>query len=39
MLAPEVLIRNEKRLLQQSVDGLISNGKNGRILVGTVRNV
>ena len=39
MLAPEILIRNEKRLLQESIDALINNGKKGKIIVGTVRYV
>lgn len=39
MLAPEILIRNEKRLIQESVDALINNGKKGKIIVGTVRYV
>ena len=29
--APQVVIRNEKRLLQESIDTLIDNGKRGRI--------
>ena len=28
--APEIIIRNEKRMLQESVDGLIDNGRRGR---------
>jgi len=35
MLAPEILIRNEKRLLQESVDALIDNGKRGKAVAGT----
>lgn len=31
--APEIIIRNEKRLLQESVDALIANGKHGRPVV------
>nr|BBK20529.1 RNA polymerase b'-subunit [Cryptomonas sp. SAG 977-2f] len=34
ILAPEIIIRNEKRMLQESVDALIDNGKRGRIVVG-----
>lgn len=32
--APEVIIRNEKRMLQEAVDALFDNGKRGRILRG-----
>lgn len=32
--APEIIIRNEKRMLQESVDALIDNGRRGRPLVG-----
>ena len=32
--APEMIIRNEKRMLQESVDVLISNGKRGRSVTG-----
>lgn len=35
MLAPELLIRNEKRLLQKSVDTLINNGKRKNLVLGT----
>ena len=30
--APEIIIRNEKRMLQESVDALIDNGKRGRMV-------
>ncbi|MFQ5878058.1 MAG: DNA-directed RNA polymerase subunit beta' [Acidobacteriota bacterium] len=33
--APEVIIRNEKRMLQEAVDALFDNGRRGRILRGT----
>ena len=33
--APQVVIRNEKRLLQEAVDNLIDNGKRGKIASGT----
>ncbi len=33
--APEMIIRNEKRMLQESVDVLISNGKRGRAVTGS----
>ena len=35
--APEVIIRNEKRMLQEAVDALFDNGRRGRVLRG-VRN-
>nr|YP_001293552.1 RNA polymerase beta' subunit [Rhodomonas salina]A6MVX3.1 RecName: Full=DNA-directed RNA polymerase subunit beta'; AltName: Full=PEP; AltName: Full=Plastid-encoded RNA polymerase subunit beta'; Short=RNA polymerase subunit beta' [Rhodomonas salina]ABO70812.1 RNA polymerase beta' chain [Rhodomonas salina] len=34
ILAPEIIIRNEKRMLQESVDALIDNGRRGRTVVG-----
>ena len=33
--APDMIIRNEKRMLQESVDVLISNGKRGKSVVGS----
>ena len=35
MHAPEIIIRNEKRMLQESVDALIDNGRRGREVVGS----
>ncbi|MFN3330187.1 MAG: DNA-directed RNA polymerase subunit beta', partial [Pyrinomonadaceae bacterium] len=32
--APEVIVRNEKRMLQEAVDALLDNGRRGRILRG-----
>ncbi len=32
--APEVIIRNEKRMLQEAVDALFDNGRRGRIITG-----
>jgi DNA-directed RNA polymerase subunit beta' len=32
--APDVIIRNEKRMLQESVDALLDNGRHGRIVRG-----
>jgi DNA-directed RNA polymerase subunit beta' len=32
---PEVIIRNEKRMLQEAVDALLDNGRHGRPVVGT----
>lgn len=34
MGAPEIIIRNEKRMLQEAVDALIDNGRRGRTVVG-----
>jgi DNA-directed RNA polymerase subunit beta' len=33
--APDMIIRNEKRMLQEAVDALISNGKRGRAVTGS----
>jgi DNA-directed RNA polymerase subunit beta' len=33
--APDVIIRNEKRMLQEAVDALFDNGRRGKILRGT----
>ena len=33
--APEIIIRNEKRMLQEAVDALIDNGRRGRAVSGT----
>jgi len=32
--APEVIVRNEKRMLQEAVDALLDNGRRGRVLRG-----
>ena len=32
--APEIIIRNEKRMLQEAVDALIDNGRRGRAVTG-----
>ena len=32
--APEIIIRNEKRMLQEAVDALIDNGRRGKAIVG-----
>lgn len=32
--APEIIVRNEKRMLQESVDALIDNGRRGRPVTG-----
>src|SRR5687768_2817308 len=33
--APEVIVRNEKRMLQEAVDALFDNGRRGRVLKGS----
>ena len=33
--APEIIVRNEKRMLQESVDALLDNGRRGRVITGT----
>ena len=33
--APEIIIRNEKRMLQEAVDALIDNGRRGRAIEGS----
>ena len=35
--APDILVRNEKRMLQESVDALLDNGRRGRAITGTNR--
>ena len=32
--APEIIVRNEKRMLQEAVDALIDNGRRGRPVTG-----
>ncbi len=34
MLAPDIIVRNEKRMLQEAVDALIDNGRHGRPVTG-----
>jgi len=33
--APDIIIRNEKRMLQESVDALFDNGRRGRVITGS----
>ncbi|MBV9524719.1 MAG: DNA-directed RNA polymerase subunit beta' [Candidatus Dormibacteraeota bacterium] len=33
--APEIIVRNEKRMLQEAVDALVDNGRRGRAITGT----
>ncbi len=35
--APEIIIRNEKRMLQEAVDALFDNGRRGRVITGSNR--
>src|SRR3546814_10154385 len=32
--APDIIVRNEKRMLQEAVDALFDNGRRGRVLTG-----
>jgi DNA-directed RNA polymerase subunit beta' len=32
--APDIIVRNEKRMLQESVDALFDNGRRGRTITG-----
>ena len=34
LIAPDIIVRNEKRMLQESVDALINNGRKGKPVVG-----
>jgi DNA-directed RNA polymerase subunit beta' len=34
IMAPEIIVRNEKRMLQEAVDALIDNGRRGRVVAG-----
>ena len=34
--APEIIIRNEKRMLQEAVDALFDNGRHGRPVLGQI---
>ena len=33
--APEIIVRNEKRMLQEAADALFDNGRRGRVITGT----
>ncbi len=35
LCAPEIIVRNEKRMLQEAVDALIDNGRRGRAVTGS----
>ena len=32
--APEIIVRNEKRMLQEAVDSLLDNGRRGKAMTG-----
>ena len=36
--APEIIVRNERRMLQEAVDALFDNGRRGRVITGTHKN-
>ena len=33
--APDIIVRNEKRMLQEACDALFDNGRRGRVITGT----
>lgn len=33
--APDIIVRNEKRMLQEAVDALLDNGRRGRVITGS----
>ncbi len=35
--APDIIVRNEKRMLQEAVDALLDNGRRGRVITGSNR--
>jgi len=35
LVAPDIIVRNEKRMLQEAVDALLDNGRRGRAITGT----
>ena len=35
--APDIIVRNEKRMLQEAVDALLDNGRRGRVITGNNR--
>jgi DNA-directed RNA polymerase subunit beta' len=37
LAAPDIIVRNEKRMLQEAVDALLDNGRRGRAITGTNR--
>ncbi len=34
LTAPEIIVRNEKRMLQEAVDSLLDNGRRGKVMTG-----
>ncbi|MCY4414629.1 MAG: DNA-directed RNA polymerase subunit beta' [Alphaproteobacteria bacterium] len=39
LLAPEIIVRNEKRMLQESVDALLDNGRRGKVTTASKRTL
>ena len=37
--APEIIIRNEKRMLQEAVDALFDNGRRGKVFTGANKSL
>ena len=37
--APDIIVRNEKRMLQESVDALFDNGRRGRVITELVKGL
>ncbi|MEW9824350.1 MAG: DNA-directed RNA polymerase subunit beta' [Candidatus Symbiodolus clandestinus] len=35
LAAPDIIVRNEKRMLQEAVDALLDNGRRGRVITGS----
>ncbi|CAL4317965.1 DNA-directed RNA polymerase subunit beta' [Buchnera aphidicola (Eriosoma lanigerum)] len=35
LAAPDIIVRNEKRMLQESIDALLDNGRRGRAIIGS----
>lgn len=35
LAAPDIIVRNEKRMLQEAVDALLDNGRRGRAITGS----
>ena len=36
LAAPDIIVRNEKRMLQEAVDALLDNGRRGRAITGPI---
>ena len=37
--APDIIVRNEKRMLQEACDALFDNGRRGRVITGTIKDL